>query len=30
MPRERTINTKYIERFEGVIQVSFELYSKNI
>jgi len=30
MREERTINTKYIERFEGVIQLSAEFYSKNI
>ena len=30
MPQGRTINTKKIERFEGVKQLSSELYSENI
>jgi len=30
MPQERTINTTYIERLEGVIQLSSEFYSKNL
>jgi len=28
MPQERTINTTYIERLEGVIQLSSEFYSE--
>ena len=30
MPQERTINTTYIERLEGVIQLSSEFYFENI
>jgi hypothetical protein len=30
MPQERTINTTYTERLEGVIQLSSEIYSKNL
>jgi len=30
MPQEKTINTTYIQRFEGVIQLSSEFYSKNL
>jgi len=30
MPHERAINTTYIERFEGVIQLSSEFYSENL
>jgi len=30
MPQERTINITYIERLEGVIQLSSEFYSKNL
>jgi len=30
MPQGRTINTIYIERFEGVIQLSFEFCSENL
>jgi len=30
MPQERTINTTYIERFKGVIQLSSEFYFENL
>ena len=30
MPQERTVNTTYIERLEGVIQLSSEFYSENL
>ena len=30
MPQERTINTTYIERLEGVIQLSSEFHSENL
>jgi len=30
MPQERTINTTYIEKLEGVTQLSSEFYSKNL
>jgi len=30
MPEERTINTTYMERLEGVIQLSSVFYSENL
>jgi len=30
MPQERTINTTYIERLKGVIQLSSDFYSENL